>query len=149
MTVLLPAVEGVAEEVESARTHRPSRRAQETILLVEDEESLRTLLQHRLEISGYRVLAASGGVEALEVEAGYPDAIDALVSDVVMPRMGGPELARALQATRPGIPTLFMSGYPLDETLLEDDCMISKPFSVSELETELERLLKASRHRAH
>ena len=144
MTVLLPAVEGGADEIEAVRTTPARPRAQETILVAEDEESLRNLLKRQLEASGYRVLAAGCGVEALEIEARHPGAIDALVTDVVMPRMGGPELARALEARRPGIPTLFMSGYPLDEPLLDDDRMISKPFRVSDLAAELQRMLTPS-----
>jgi two-component system, cell cycle sensor histidine kinase and response regulator CckA len=88
-----------------------------TILLVEDEAQLRTMVTAALERAGYRVLAASGPVEALGLAQGFTEVIDLLVTDVVMPQMTGPVLAAELQGRRPGLPVLFMSGYTDDAAL--------------------------------
>lgn len=84
----------------------------ETILLVEDEENLRNLVQMNLEIYGYTVITATDALDALEIEAEFEGKIDLMLSDVVMPNMGGGELAVAIQETRPDIKIVFMSGYP-------------------------------------
>jgi len=83
----------------------------ETVLLVEDLDSVRALSEAVLARRGYRVLAASSGEEALRLAEGHPGTIHLLVTDVVMPRMTGPELSTRLAALRPGIKVLFMSGY--------------------------------------
>ena len=86
----------------------------ETILLVEDTEMVRSLVTTLLDSYGYEVLAAASGPEAIEI-ADQPDrSIDLLMTDVVMPRMNGRELADRLTATRPELKVLFTSGYPSD-----------------------------------
>jgi PAS domain S-box-containing protein len=82
------------------------------VLLVEDERAVRRLMRRMLERDGYRVLEASDGVEALAVAEQQNAAIDALVTDVKMPRLGGHELATRLRALHPRLAILFMSGYP-------------------------------------
>ena len=84
----------------------------ETILLAEDDDALRELVRLNLESLGYTVITARDGVEALEAEIEYEDRIDLLLSDVVMPNLGGIELARELKETRPDTKVLLMSGYP-------------------------------------
>ena len=84
----------------------------ETILLVEDDESLLTLTQFTLEDLGYKVLKAENGIEALEVEEDHEGTIDVLLSDVIMPSMGGFEAAEIIRERRPDIKIVFMSGYP-------------------------------------
>jgi CheY-like chemotaxis protein len=84
----------------------------ETILLAEDDDALRRLAQVTLEEAGYTVLAASDGFEALEMEDDHEGTIDLLLSDVVMPGLGGFELSRAIRETRPDIKVILMSGYP-------------------------------------
>ncbi len=84
----------------------------ETILLVEDDESLLTLTQFTLEDLGYKVLMAGNGIEALEVEEDHEGTIDVLLSDVIMPSMGGFEAAEIIRERRPDIKIVFMSGYP-------------------------------------
>ncbi|MDO8288355.1 MAG: response regulator [Parvibaculum sp.] len=84
----------------------------ETILLAEDNDSLRSFLTTMIEDFGYHVLAARNGFEALELESIHKGRIDLLLSDVVMPTLGGFELAKALQETRPDIRIILMSGYP-------------------------------------
>ncbi len=84
----------------------------ETVLLVEDEPGVRALATTLLERSGYVVIAASSAREALELVGGtHGRSIDLLATDVVMPGMSGPDLARRLTSLRPGVPILFLSGY--------------------------------------
>lgn len=83
----------------------------ETILLAEDESSLRTLTRNTLELCGYKVLEAKDGVEALEVSDRYKGPIDLLLTDMVMPGMGGRALAQELTRRRPEIRLAYMSGY--------------------------------------
>jgi CheY-like chemotaxis protein len=83
----------------------------ETILLVEDEERVRKMIRTILRRSGYNVLEAGSGDEALRVSQQHAGDIQLLVSDVIMPRMGGPELVERLGATRPSTKVLFLSGY--------------------------------------
>lgn len=106
-----------------------------TILLVEDEELVRTLAREILETNGYEVVSAENGVEALRVCAGYEGHIDLLITDVVMPQMGGRELAERLGELRPNTKVLYMSGYTDDAIVMHgvlDDKMafIQKPFSL-------------------
>ncbi|HTZ51786.1 MAG TPA: ATP-binding protein [Spirochaetia bacterium] len=106
-----------------------------TILLAEDEEPLRNLLTFVLGRNGYRVLAAASGAEAIRLCSEYRGAIHLLLSDVVMPGVGGPEVALAFARARPGVPVLLMTGYsdrnqvdiPVRFTLLK------KPFSMPTL----------------
>jgi PAS domain S-box-containing protein len=83
----------------------------ETVLVAEDEPALRDLIREVLEAEGYRVLACQNGTEALQLAAGHAGDIQLLLTDVVMPDMTGPELARRLARTRPAFKTLFISGY--------------------------------------
>ena len=83
----------------------------ETVLVVEDEDAIRTLVCRVLQRSGYTVLQAKNGGEALTLCEGHAGRIDLLVSDVVMPVVSGGELARRLALERPDIKVLFMSGY--------------------------------------
>jgi DNA-binding NtrC family response regulator len=106
----------------------------ETLLIVENETAIRNLLQMALQKTGYTVLAAASAREALDIVRGHAASIDLVITDVVMPDMNGPELVRQLAPIRPGIRTLFMSGY-LDDALGDhgmlpsDVNFIQKPFS--------------------
>lgn len=86
----------------------------ETILLVEDQDSVRTFLRAVLEDYGYKVLEAGNGKDALAVAAGHPREIDLLITDVIMPGMNGKEMADRLRVVRPALKTIFMSGYLAD-----------------------------------
>jgi two-component system cell cycle sensor histidine kinase/response regulator CckA len=105
------------------------------ILLVEDQPGLRRLAVQVLRGAGYDVTPAVDGQVALELLAAGDDPPDLLVTDVVMPRLGGVELAQRLAGTHPGVPVLFMTGY-VDQTSREGlagaDVLI-KPFVVTEL----------------
>jgi CheY-like chemotaxis protein/anti-sigma regulatory factor (Ser/Thr protein kinase) len=110
----------------------------ETILLCEDEDGVRHLIEYVLTTHGYRVLSSDGPHAALEraVEAG--EDIHVLVTDVIMPDMSGPELARRMQPLRPGVRTLFVSGYTAETVrgrgrLPPGSAFIEKPFDQLEL----------------
>ena len=110
----------------------------ETILVVEDEALVRDLTILTLERNGYKVLHAENGLEALRVAEMYAGDIDLLVTDAVMPEMGGKELAGLLQTVRPFTRTLFVSGYTEEVTsvhgiLPEGTAFLQKPFTANGL----------------
>jgi CheY-like chemotaxis protein len=111
--IYLPAVEGEVHEPRPP-TAPNARRGTETILLVEDDEQLRAVAFGILERSGYRVIAAPDGREALALSEKHAGPIDLLLTDAVMPHLSGPELARRIAVTRPTIKILCMSGYADD-----------------------------------
>jgi len=111
---------------------------EETVLLTEDEDSVRTVATAALERRGYRVLAAADGESAIAISRAFPGRIDLLVTDVVMPGMNGRELAEQLEQTRPGMRVLFVSGYTDDAVLLkgvslDERTFLQKPFTSLEL----------------
>ncbi len=114
----------------------PARGGAETILMVEDDDTLRELLGEALIGRGYRVLAAHDGAQALRM-ASTSGHIDLVLSDVVMPQMNGPTLARELMRIHPGVRLLFMSGYTADAFVGDADLVnvpvITKPFSIDDL----------------
>jgi PAS domain S-box-containing protein len=120
------------------------------VLVVEDEDSQRTLVRTILESRGYAVLAAGSGQEALELAHRAVTPIDLLLADVVMPGMGGLELARVLQDLIPHVKILFMSGY-LDHQGIRDGILafkrefIGKPFSHDDLIAKVQSVLEAKR----
>jgi signal transduction histidine kinase/ActR/RegA family two-component response regulator len=111
MKVYLPEVEGAAESLAPHVTETPAPSGAETVLLVEDEEGVAKLARKVLERQGYTVLRARDGAEAVALGQAHPGLIDLLVTDVVMPGMGGPEAADLLRRLRPALRILFMSGY--------------------------------------
>jgi two-component system, cell cycle sensor histidine kinase and response regulator CckA len=125
--------------------------ATETLLVVENETAIKTLVQMALERYGYVVLTAESGSEALRLAAAHEGPIDLLITDVVMPDLRGPELARRLIEHRPTLATLFMSGYT-DDTLGDDTSsfrvpvdFIQKPFSPSALAARVREMLDRRR----
>ena len=115
----------------------------ETVLVVEDEHSVRALTVDVLRKAGYTVLEARDGTAALSLAARYPDAIHLLVCDLVMPGLMGPELAERLTAARPGTPTLFVTGYAPDERQ-ELGPLLYKPFTPAALTRRVREALDAS-----
>jgi CheY-like chemotaxis protein len=119
----------------------------ETILLVEDEESLRAVVQEMLESLGYSVLAAGCSDEALKLARAHPGKIDLLLSDVLMPpTLDGPELAGELARMRPGMKVIFMSGYAAGSIAPEGELkpgtiLVHKPFSLRLLSAKLREVL--------
>ena len=110
----------------------------ETILLVEDDDEVRQVATRILRRSGYRVLEASNGADALRVCKSEPEPVDLIVTDIVMPEMGGSELAQRIRETRPDARILFTSGYTGDAVvrqrfLHEGEAFIEKPFTPASL----------------
>jgi two-component system, cell cycle sensor histidine kinase and response regulator CckA len=148
--VYLPLVEEDVAERADAPVEIPG--GSETILVVEDEESVRKLATHILERRGYRVLSASNPREALGLVESHPGTIDLLVSDVVMPVLSGPELARRIRSLRPEIRTLFLSGYTEELVNAEGrlagmDGFLSKPFTADDLALKVGEIIGATRAR--
>ncbi len=146
MKVYLPRVDAPLDSLPAAEPHLNPRGA-ETILLVEDEPAVRDLAARVLRSQGYTVLEAGDGVEALTVVEQQPDArIVLLLTDVVMPRMGGGALAERLIAMRPGIKVLFTSGYTEDAMLHAGQLatgthFMHKPFSPAALAQKVRGIL--------
>ncbi len=121
----------------------------ETILLVEDQDEVRAFARETLRGSGYLVLEASNGVEALSVARDHPGPIDLLVTDVVMPQMGGRQLADQLVVHRPALRVLFVSGYTDDAVLRHGVqsahvAFLQKPFNPSALVRKVRDVLDQS-----
>jgi len=152
--IWLPRIDTDVARIESAATPAPANaRGGETILLVEDEYDVRVFVETVLSSHGYRVLPASNGEEALAVSRGHGASIDLLLTDVVMPYMGGYELARRLQEARPMTRVVYMSGYP-GEALIRQGGLVPgssflwKPFGVRALVAKVRSLLDADYVRA-
>jgi PAS domain S-box-containing protein len=147
ITALLPATDEVATVNETVTVTSPPRGA-ETVLLVEDEEAVRELTSRILARNGYRVLVADSGPAALEIAeepANYP--IHLLLTDVVMPRMLGKEVAEHAVKLLPDISVVFMSGYALptlgEQTLHEGVVLVQKPFTEAVLLNTIREVLNA------
>lgn len=133
---------GVTEAVSAPR-------GVETILFAEDEESIRELVSGFLESKGYRVLQAVDGIAAQQMAQSHKGEIDLLLTDVVMPRSGGRELADDLCRKFPRMKVLFMSGYTNDfmirQAVLESGMpFVQKPFSMQQLARKIREVLDES-----
>jgi len=148
--VYLPREDMVAEPVEKEDTPLYSSEGEETVLVVEDEPMVRDLVRAILSRQGYEVLEAGRGAEALEVSERHQGPIHLLITDVVMPGMTGPELARRLTAHRPATKVLFMSGYT-DDAILHHGVLepgtefLEKPFTAGALGGKVRNMLGSSR----
>ncbi|HTD21613.1 MAG TPA: ATP-binding protein [Terriglobales bacterium] len=144
--LFLPRVAGAASTEMRATNPSPAR-GWETILVVEDQEGVRTLVCEVLRKSGYTVLLARDGREALELSEKSRGRIDLIVTDVVMPQMGGHELARLLASSRPETKVLYMSGY-VDKELRPKEmsglAFIHKPFTPDALAQKVREVLDAA-----
>jgi two-component system, cell cycle sensor histidine kinase and response regulator CckA len=121
----------------------------ETVLVVEDQDGIRDIVRESLRRNGYKVLIAVDGNEALQMASEYPDPIHLLVTDLVMPNIGGRELAQRLTPLRPAMKVLFMSGYSehsaLDiEATSQSASVLQKPFSLDALARQVRRVLDES-----
>ena len=146
--VLLPASD-VAPMQFRAVVDGPSRKVSGTILVVEDADDLREVTERILAKNGYQVISAANGPDALDAAKNYVGTIDLLLTDVVMPRMQGNELAVRLAALRPGVRVLYMSGYakPIlgDDGTLEDGVLlVEKPFTEPVLLAKVDHAIHAA-----
>jgi CheY-like chemotaxis protein len=115
-----------------------------TILLVDDDEPVRRLVQHILTEQGLQILEASDGAEALQVASAYAEPIDLLLTDVIMPKVNGLALAQRLLHERPGIGVLYMSGNVEKSILLAkhpESIVLQKPFTAGALITNVRQML--------
>ena len=147
-TIYLPAVPASIDAAPSEDAAAEIPHGRGTILIVEDEPMVRRLVVRTLEQLGYHCLEAGDGAEALELLQSRRQPIEAVVSDIVMPRMSGRELAEQIAAVRPGTRVLFMSGYTDDEMvrrhlLVPGAPFIQKPFETDDLARRLQALLAA------
>jgi CheY-like chemotaxis protein len=149
ITILLPRVDDVADALPVHQTPpaRSDHGGSETILLVEDEPSVRELARRILHSRGYNVLVAMDGPSAIEMVEHSQQHIDLLLTDVIMPGLNGQDVAERVRALRPDIRVLFMSGYN-EEAVLRDGVLaagaafLEKPFSPSELLNRVRRILQ-------
>jgi len=136
--IYLPRVDRLVAAEEKTGEYEDAPKGVETILVVEDEDIVRALTRSVLEESGYKVIEASNGVEALSIFKENNYKIDLLMTDVVMPHMGGRELAEKLAIIQPRLPVLFTSGYT-DDAIIHHKIMerhtnfIQKPFTFDAL----------------
>ena len=142
--VYLARTESPLEAPRDADGPRPVPRG-ETILLVEDADAVRRLVHEVLRRLGYRVLVARDGAEALALSQSHTDAIDLLLTDVIMPGMDGRDLAARLQATRPETQVLFMSGYA--EPPLPENVLLQKPVTPDDIARKVAAVLRGARDR--
>jgi PAS domain S-box-containing protein len=153
-TASFPVTEQAADEqaqtAPAVRDPYPPGLPGETILLAEDEDSLRLLTNRILTRHGYTVIAASNGREALELATRHAASIDLILTDVIMPHMNGQDLARTLQAAHPGLPVIYMSGYaePMlasRNTLPAGINLLSKPITEHQILAAIRRELDTRR----
>lgn len=136
--VFLPRADCAPTPVVVPKVPAPLQRGTETVLLVEDEPGVRKLSRRILDNAGYHVLEAANGDDAELVFAQHGGAIDLVVTDVVMPGCGGPELYARLKRTAPDLRVMYMSGYPKQSAIhavgIEGDIpFVQKPFTAAEL----------------
>jgi CheY-like chemotaxis protein len=148
-TVLLPRVEEHEEPGADPAPHPAPPRGTEVVLLVEDEPVVRGAVRRQLERQGYAVLEASNGSEALALAIAH-EQIDLVLTDVVMPELNGRALVERLAVLRPGLRSLYMSGYTDDEILRRglmrpDTAYLEKPFTLGRLADAVRRALDEPR----
>jgi len=134
------------EEIEEVKTHKLPT-GHETILLVDDEDSIRDFLSDILKEQGYKVIEASNGLEALYIFQKIPEKINLLISDITMPKMSGPELAAELREIQPALRALFISGNLDNEFMREQEAnpnidFLQKPFTYDSIILKVRESLK-------
>jgi two-component system cell cycle sensor histidine kinase/response regulator CckA len=144
--VYLPCAEEAAQPVRQDSGKKENLRGSETVLVVEDEDLVRDMTVAMLRSSGYTVLTAKNGVDALRVAREHAGPIHLVVTDVVMPQMGGKELVERLRTTRSEMQVLFVSGYPAEQSGMQDILppntpFLSKPFNAQSLASQVRAAL--------
>ena len=149
--IYLPRYRGepAAQPVDAERLTPRDITGQDTILLVEDEEAVRSFAARALKLRGYHVMEAAGGEEALEIVNSFQGKIDLLITDVVMPSMDGPTLVRAVKRLRPDMAVIFMSGYAEEafrrhDEKAEDLHFLPKPFGLKQLAAKVKDVLSGT-----
>ncbi len=148
--IFLPRHKGeIAQPAEAERTPPRDITGQETVLLVEDEEAVRSFAARALKLRGYQVLEAAGGEEALELVRRHTGDIHLLITDVVMPNMDGPTLVRTIRRLRPEIAVIFMSGYAEEAFRRNDENaavlhFLPKPFGLKQLAAKVKDVLSTA-----
>lgn len=148
--IYFPVSEKKTEHRRQDELDRSRRGHSETILVVEDDVSVRCLASRILKKNGYRVIEAEDTSEALSIAKRYEWPIDLLLTDIIMPKMNGKELSRRITGIRPGIRVVYMSGYT-DNVLSalggadRDLCFVQKPFTVNSLTQQVASALKIGR----
>jgi two-component system cell cycle sensor histidine kinase/response regulator CckA len=151
-SIYLPRYRAEAHPVAVVEPERAGPRdvtGQDTILLVEDEEAVRSFAARALRMRGYEVLEAAGGEEALEIVREHKSKIHLLVTDVVMPNMDGPTLVRAMKRISPDTAVIFMSGYAEEafrrnDEKAEDLHFLPKPFGLKQLAAKVKEVLSGA-----
>jgi CheY-like chemotaxis protein len=146
--VYLPQIEASGDE-ETEPLAMVSASGSETILLVEDQDQLRALISEVLRRNGYVVLQARHGMEALDLSSNHTDRINLMITDLIMPQMGGRELANVLAPKHPDMKVIYMSGYPNDaisqqEISSSSLAFIQKPFTPDILVQKVREVLHSS-----
>lgn len=146
--VYLPRVEDATEELVPTQPPPSEAGGCETVLLVEDEESVRELVKLTLVARGYKVMEAENGECGLQMAQSFKDNIDILITDVMMPGIGGRELAKKLSEIRPGISVLYLSGYTEDAVVTRGTAgpavaFLQKPFTLQNLAKKVREVLRA------
>lgn len=139
-SIYLPAVEQPPDELEVA-LESPLLRGTETILLVEDEEGVRRVLETMLKRHGYQVLSSSSSADALALGARHTGEIDLLITDVVMPGMSGRRMAEHMLKQRPEMRVLFVSGYGEPLEAQANTAFLQKPFKTEDLALKIREVL--------
>jgi PAS domain S-box-containing protein len=138
--------------LERKESRRKTARGSETVLVVEDDEMVRTLVRETLERDGYKILDAPGPIEAQRISEQHPEPIQLLVTDVVMPKVSGRELAQLLTGKRPGMKVLYMSGYTDNAVvnsgiLRKEVAFLQKPFTPQALTEKVRDVLEGDGNR--
>jgi two-component system, cell cycle sensor histidine kinase and response regulator CckA len=146
--IYLPRIEEPVEAPRPARAPAHPPPGSETILLAEDEREVREVAREFLELSGYTVLEAGDGAEAIEIAMRHKGPIHLLMTDMVMPGMGGRELAERLETVRPEMKVIYMSGYTEYSTVRQGELernafMLTKPFTRTMLAQTVRNVLQA------
>jgi two-component system cell cycle sensor histidine kinase/response regulator CckA len=148
--IYLPRVEDAAEPADMTRAAQAALGGSETVLLVEDEESVRQLVRETLEAKGYKVLEADHGDAALRIASAHSGSIDMLITDVVMPGMSGRELSKQLCSAHPQTKVLYLSGYTEDAIVHQGvldpgTAFLQKPFTLQMLSRKVREVLSSQR----
>jgi PAS domain S-box-containing protein len=139
--IYLPVVEQAALGLESP-AKSPVLRGTETILLVEDEDAVRHVVETMLKRHGYQVLSSASSTDAMQVAERHSGVIDLLVTDVVMPGMSGRKMAERMLTERPGMKVLYVSGYGESLDSQAKSTFLQKPFSTDELALKIREVLR-------